>query len=199
MFRAHIDSYFNGLEACRRELSPEKLERVLEILLSAHREGRKVFVLGNGGSASTASHFACDLGKGTAAPGAARFRVISIADNLAVLTAWANDCTYEMVFKEQLENLLEPGDVVVGISASGNSANVIRAVEYANQRGAVTVGFLGFGGGRLREFVQLDITVSSRNYGQVEDFHLTLNHILTQYLSRVVKTGGNSKAVGSPQ
>jgi D-sedoheptulose 7-phosphate isomerase len=184
MFREFVSTYLRGLEACRLEVSDEELERVLGLLLTAHEAGRTVFVLGNGGSASMASHLACDLGKGTAIPGHRRLRVISLADNQALVTAWANDTGYEMVFKEQLENLLEPGDVVIAISASGNSPNVIRAVEYARERGAVTIGFIGFGGGRLKSLVDFDITVSSRNYGQVEDYHLTLGHIFSQYLRK---------------
>ncbi len=111
-------------------------------------------------------------------------RVISLADNMALLSAWANDASYDVVFKEQLENLLEPGDVVLAISASGNSPNVLRAMEYARKCGAVTIGFAGFGGGKLKQLVDIDISVSSNNYGQVEDLHLTLNHIVSQYLKQ---------------
>ena len=184
MFCQFTDGYFQGLTECYREVSREKLEAIVGILLEAHRNGRKFFILGNGGSASTASHAACDLGKGTATPGKPRLRVISLADNMALLSAWANDASYDVVFKEQLENLLEPGDVVLAISASGNSPNVLRAMEYARKRGAVTIGFAGFGGGKLKQLVDIDISVSSNNYGQVEDLHLTLNHIVSQYLKQ---------------
>jgi D-sedoheptulose 7-phosphate isomerase len=182
MFREFVERYREGLRECFEELAVEKLERVAEILLRAQREGRKVFFLGNGGSASTASHMAVDFGKGTAVRGQPRLRAISLTDNIGLITAWANDAAYESVFQEQLDNLLEPQDVVVGISASGNSANVLRAVEFARQRGAVTIGLIGFGGGKLKDLVDVDITVSSRNYGQIEDFHLSLDHILSQYL-----------------
>lgn len=182
MFRQFTDSYFRGLAECYAEVSREKLERVVDILLDAHRRGRRVFLLGNGGSASTASHMACDLGKTASMPGKSRLRVISLADNMALLSAWSNDSGYEVVFKEQLENLLEPGDVVLGISCSGNSPNVLRAMEYARKRGAITIGFIGCGGGKLKELVDVDITISSTNFGQVEDLHLTLNHIVSRYL-----------------
>lgn len=194
MFRSFVSSYLDGLEACRRELSLEKLESVLNILLLARQEGRKIFILGNGGSASAASHFACDLGKGTAAPGVPRFRVISLTDNVALLTAWANDTSYEMVFREQLENLLEPGDVVIGISASGNSPNVLRAIEYANEHGAITIGLVGCGGGKLKKLVQVDLTISSTNIGQAEEVHLTLNHVLTQYLAQALRSEAQRQA-----
>jgi D-sedoheptulose 7-phosphate isomerase len=97
MFQEFVNFYLDGLDACRRELSFEKLESILSVLLVAHREARKIFILGNGGSASAASHFACDLSKGTAVAGKQRFRVLSLTDNVALLTAWANDTSYEMV------------------------------------------------------------------------------------------------------
>jgi D-sedoheptulose 7-phosphate isomerase len=197
MFREFVSSYFGGLEVCRQEVPLDDLERVLQAILRAYEAERTVFVFGNGGSASTASHLACDMGKGTAIHGQRRLRVVSLADNAALLTAWANDTSYEMVFKEQLENLLQPGDVVIAISASGNSPNVVRAVEYAKERGAVTIGFIGFGGGKLKKLVDLDITVSSRNYGQVEDYHLTLNHIFSQYLRERFRTAGGREATAN--
>jgi len=194
MFRDFANAYLEGLEACRRELSLERVEAVLNILLAARREGRQIFILGNGGSASAASHLACDLGKGTSAPDVPRFRAISLTDNTALLTAWANDTSYEMVFREQLENLLEPGDVVIGISASGNSPNVLRAIEYANEHGATTIGFVGSGGSKLKRLVKVDVTVSSTNVGQAEELHLTLNHLLTQYLAQALRNEAQKKA-----
>ncbi len=184
MLHDHAKSYFRQLNECYNELSLDKLEQVLEILASAQAEGRKVFVLGNGGSAATAIHMVCDLGKGTLRPDQRRLRVIGLSDNQAMMTAWANDTSYELIYREQLANLLDPGDVVIAITASGNSPNVLRAVEYANEHGATTIGFIGFGGGKLKEMVTVDITVSSTDYGIVEDLHLTLNHVLSQCLRR---------------
>ena len=185
MLRDFFNSYVRGIASCQEEVSLEKLDTILNVLSEAQRERRRIFILGNGGSATTASHMACDLGKGAAVPGLPRLRAISLTDNTALLTAWANDASYESVFKEQLATLLEPGDVVIGISASGNSPNVLRAIEFANQHGALTIGFIGFGGGKLKDLVQIDITVSSRNYGVVEDFHCVLNHVLAQYLTQI--------------
>jgi histidinol-phosphate phosphatase family protein len=122
-----------------------------------------------------------------------------LTDNVGLITAWANDANYESVFEEQLENLLEPKDVVVAISASGNSLNVLRAAELARKRGAVTIGLIGFGGGQLKNLVDVDITVSSRNYGQVEDFHLSVNHILSQYVKEEIRRGWQAKATVSDQ
>lgn len=183
MLREFVSSYFAGLQQCFGELSAEKLEQVVQILRDAQRAGRTIYVLGNGGSASTSSHMAVDLGKGTSKNARPRLRMVSLADNIGLITAWANDVNYEEVFSQQLENLLRPGDVVIAISASGNSPNVLRAVKQANEKKATTIGFIGFGGGKLKDLVQVDLTVSSRNYGQVEDFHLSLNHILSQYLT----------------
>jgi D-sedoheptulose 7-phosphate isomerase len=182
MLREWVSVYRRDLERCFDELAIEKLERVAEVIWAARRDGRRVFFMGNGGSASTASHMAVDFAKGTARPDQPRLRAISLTDNIGLITAWANDANYESIFKEQLANLLECADVVVGISASGNSPNILRAMEFARERQAITVGLIGFGGGKLKHLVDIDITVSSRNYGQVEDFHLALDHILSQYL-----------------
>lgn len=186
MFQNFVTSYLEGIRACHEELSKERLEQAMSVVIEAYRHGRCIFVLGNGGSASLSSHLACDLGKGTSVPGKPRARVVSLADNMALLTAWANDVSYEAVFAEQLANLLEPGDVVIGVSASGNSPNVLRAMEYARDHGAVTIGFIGFAGGKLKDLVDIDLTVSCQNYGQVEDLHLSLNHIISQYLKLVI-------------
>ena len=183
-----VSLYRAGLSRCFDELALDQVERVATYLLEAYRNRTQVFFLGNGGSASTASHMAVDFGKGTAVPGHPRLRAISLTDNVGLLTAWANDTAYEEVFKEQLENLLEPQDVVVAISASGNSPNVLRAVEFARRREAKTIGLAGFGGGQLKRLVDVDITTSSRNYGQVEDFHLSLGHILSQFLREAIHT-----------
>ena len=182
MFQKFAENYLAGATSCLGEIQLEKLERIVDVVAGAHAKGHTLYVFGNGGSASAASHIACDWGKGTSIPGKKRLKIVSLSDNIALITAWANDFSYEVVFKEQLENLLEPGDVVIGLTASGNSPNVLRAMEYAKQRGAVTIGFIGFGGGKLKSIVDHEITVSSRNYGQVEEIQMTLNHIISQYL-----------------
>ena len=131
------------------------------------------------GSATNATHFACDLSKATIVEGRARMRVTSLADNIALLTAWANDTSYEKVFSEQLTNLLNPGDVVIAISASGNSPNVVSAVRAARLMGASTVGLVGFSGGRVLETVDAAVHVPSNDYGVVEDCHSVLEHAIT--------------------
>jgi D-sedoheptulose 7-phosphate isomerase len=145
-----------------------------------------VFFLGNGGSAATASHFAVDLGKGTKVRGARPFRALSLTDNQAFLTAQANDEGYDSAFVGQLEGLLRPGDVVVGITASGNSQNLIDAFTFARAHGATTVGLLGFDGGRLLALSDVAVVVRTPKgeYGPVEDLHLVIDHIVTNYLCR---------------
>ncbi len=172
----HIDTYFQQLQDVIAGLSAREVDKVIEILLECARNGRKVFICGNGGSASTASHFACDLSKNTIVPGAPRFRVIALTDNLALITAWSNDTAYEHVFAEQLRPLIETDDVVIGISCSGNSKNVINAMKVAHQHYAKTVAFTGDTGGQLQDHVELCIKVPSPRIEQQEDVHLILEH-----------------------
>jgi D-sedoheptulose 7-phosphate isomerase len=155
----------------------EHIQDVVDVLLSANYVGSTVFTLGNGGSASTASHFACDLAKGTIIPGRPRFRAVALTDNLPLMTAWSNDVAYEDIFAEQLTGLIGRGDVVVAFSGSGNSANVLRAVELARRMGAITIGFSGFAGGRLSTLVDVPVVVPCDCTEQIEDVHLTLCHL----------------------
>jgi len=173
-----IETYLSELKRVLDALPRDTIERIARTLLDAYERDAQIFVLGNGGSASTASHWACDLGKGTAVPGKRRLRLISLTDNVAVMTAWSNDVSYADVFVEQLKNLLNPDDVVIGISASGNSENVLRAIRYARDMGAQTIGLCGFGGGQLAGMVDIPLVVDSHDYGQVEDAHLVIDHIL---------------------
>lgn len=173
-----IEAYLSELKTVLDALPRDTIEQIARTLLDAHERDAQVFVVGNGGSASTASHWACDLGKGTAVEGKRRLRLISLTDNVAVMTAWSNDASYADVFAEQLKNLLNPGDVVIGISASGNSENVLRAIRYALDMGATTVGLSGFGGGKLAALADISLVAESFDYGQVEDAHLIVDHIL---------------------
>jgi D-sedoheptulose 7-phosphate isomerase len=176
--------YVAYLRDLMTRLDFEAVGRLTAVLDHARRDGRTVFFLGNGGSAATASHWANDLALGARGDGMMPFRTVSLTDNAAIVTAIANDVGYAEVFVRQLEGLLRPGDVVVAISASGNSPNVIRAVEYARARGAVTVGLTGFDGGRLKALcdVSVHVPTPSGEYGPVEDLHLMLDHLVTGYL-----------------
>jgi len=175
-----VEEHVAEVRAVLARISVEEVERVVEIILDAHRRRQHVYIVGNGGSASTATHFACDLSKATIVQGRARLRVTSLTDNVALLTAWANDTSYENVFAEQLANLLNPGDVVIAISASGNSPNVLSAIKAAQDCGATTVGIVGFSGGSLKGAVDAAIHVPSDSYGVVEDCHLVLEHAITE-------------------
>jgi len=145
--------------------------------------------MGNGGSASTATHFVCDLGKNTRSPELPNFRVIGLSDNMAIFSALANDEGYENVFAQQLASFVQPEDIVIGISASGNSPNVLRAMVLANQRGARTVAFTGFDGGKLRSLAGIEIHVPSHCIEHVEDIHLVLEHLITKALKGMNMTG----------
>src|SRR2546430_7195618 len=148
-----LEGHINEVRSVVGKIPIGAIERVVEIILDAYANSGHVYVVGNGGSATNATHFACDLSKATIVEGRARMRVTSLADNIALLTAWANDTSYEKVFSEQLTNLLNPGDVVIAISASGNSPNVVSAVRAARLMGAGTGGLVGFSGGRVLETV----------------------------------------------
>ncbi|HHS96312.1 MAG TPA: SIS domain-containing protein [Chloroflexi bacterium] len=158
------------------------IREVADVLLSANYVGSTVFTMGNGGSAATASHFACDLAKGTIRPGRPRFRVMALTDNVPLMTAWSNDAAYEDLFAEQLRNLIQRGDVVVAFSGSGNSPNVLNAVELAHRMGGITIGFSGFDGGRLSTMVDVPVVVPSHCMEQIEDVHLVLCHLITTVL-----------------
>lgn len=174
--------YFFRLQRMLAGVDTAAIARVAEIFHNAWVEGRTVYVIGNGGSAATASHMACDLSKGTAAPGRNRLRVVSLADNVAWLTAIGNDLDYHSIFTEPLENQFRPDDVLLAISASGNSPNIVKAVEWANAHGGKTVAFCGFSGGKINASAQVSVHFPSHDYGPVEDGHLILNHILVEYL-----------------
>jgi D-sedoheptulose 7-phosphate isomerase len=165
-----------------REGLADKMDTLASLFLAARDNRRTIFVMGNGGSAATASHFVGDLSKGTIVAGSPRFKAIGLTDNITNLLAWANDTDYSDIFVEQLKNLMEPGDLVIGISVSGNSANVIKAIEYANGHGGVTIGFSGYDGGRLLKAAQENIHVPDYYMQRVEDTHLILEHLLTSLI-----------------
>jgi D-sedoheptulose 7-phosphate isomerase len=169
--------YFDELQRVMASVPKEGINQIAETLVGANESGRMVYLFGNGGSASLASHFACDLGKGTAyCNGGKRFRVLALTDNLPSLTAWANDSSYEDVFSEQLKNFIQPRDVVFAISGSGNSKNVLNALQLAREVGAATVGLSGFQGGEMKALCQICVIVPSDNMQIIEDVHLAMAH-----------------------
>jgi histidinol-phosphate phosphatase family protein len=179
---AGITDYIAGIRTVLDDLPLPAIQEIVGLLHYARMHGWQVFVLGNGGSAATASHFACDLGKGTIMSQAPRVRALALTDNMPMASAWANDAGYENMFGQQLANLVRPGDVVIAISASGNSANVINAVQTARDMGAITVGMTGFDGGRLDRLVDISLVVRSSNMQHIEDAHLVIEHMICSTL-----------------
>lgn len=173
------DAYVAALRGALAQLDTAMVGSITQVLLRARDEARTVFIVGNGGSASTAAHMATDLCKVTAVDGQPGIRALSLPDNVALLTAWSNDAAYEYSFSGPLQAYLTPGDVLVAISASGRSPNVLEATRVANRAGAVTVGLTGFGGGELARLAQICLVVEAHDYGLVEDAHLAINHALT--------------------
>ena len=162
-------------------LDPSAIARVVQHVQEARDAGKRIYAIGNGGSASTASHFVNDMGKGASVGRKKRFKVVPLTDNVEWMTALSNDLSYDEVFAEQLKNFAEPGDLLFAISGSGNSENVLRAVAYAREVGCKTVGFSGFGGGKLKDMVDECIVVDSDHMGRVEDMHLILQHVVCYY------------------
>jgi len=181
-FIKYTDAYLKELTKALDSLEKEQLRAVVETLRKARDGGRQVFVFGNGGSAATASHFVNDLAKGAVGADGRRFKAICLSDSIPLMLAWGNDTSFENIFVEQLKNLMNAGDVVVGISGSGNSANVLKAVEYANKNGGITVGLSGFGGGKLSKLARHAVVVGSEHMGRVEDAHLVVAHLVAYYL-----------------
>jgi D-sedoheptulose 7-phosphate isomerase len=177
-----IHNYIDGLHDTLDKLPVELIDETIHILMEARLNHRQVFIMGNGGSASTATHFVADLSKNTRWHGWPGFRVIGLTDNIASLTAYANDEGYENVFVQQLANFVRPHDIVIAISASGNSKNVLKAIDLANQVGATTIGFTGFDGGVLGTMVNVHLHIACDIIEQVEDVHLMLEHMIVKTL-----------------
>ncbi len=183
-----VRNYASYLSTLLEKMDARAVEKVIECFLAARERGNTLYFIGNGGSAATASHFANDLTIGTR--GAHKpFKAVSLTDNVAVLTAVGNDSGYDQIFVQQLQALLAKGDVVIAISASGNSPSVLKGVEYANTRGGITVGITGFDGGLLAQScaIRLHVDTPKGEYGPVEDMHLIFNHMIGNYLMRVVR------------
>jgi D-sedoheptulose 7-phosphate isomerase len=174
------EKYIARLKQVLDELDVEGFDRMVQAILEAYSRRIQIFVMGNGGSGSTASHLACDINKGCCIDLELKFRMICLNDNMPTMLALANDISYEVVFEEQLKNFFNPGDVVIGISGSGNSKNVLRAIGFAAANGGKTIGWSGFDGGKLSRMVELPLVIKSHDMQQVEDAHMVMAHILMQ-------------------
>jgi D-sedoheptulose 7-phosphate isomerase len=183
--------YFSAYQEMVANLPYQQIDRAIGEIMSAYERGANIFTIGNGGSAALASHFACDLAKGTVVSenGEKRFRVIALTDNIPLMTAWANDHGYEQVFAQQLQNLLVPGDLAFAISGSGNSPNVLRGLEMARGHGARTVGLTGFEGGKMKNLCDVCVVLPSNNMQIIEDFHLSVTHAISSVIRRMMLDG----------
>lgn len=173
-----ISDYLDQVSSLVLKIPSRNIEALARIILEAYWKGKRVFIFGNGGGSSTSSHFVCDLAKGTAMEGRPRLKAISLAENVPMITAWANDTDYTNTFGEQLRNLVEKDDVVIGLSGSGMSPNVINAFRVAREAGATSVLLSGFKGGRATEVADRSIIVPCEDMQQIEDVHLILCHIV---------------------
>ncbi len=195
-----IEGYLRELERTSRNISCREVEKAVEVLHDAWRRGSTVFTMGNGGSASTATHLACDLAKSTIVPGKKRLRAMSLVDNIPLVSAWTNDSGFSSIFAEQLEPWLKAGDVLIGLSVHGGSGegeagpwsqNLGRAMALARERGARVIGIAGFGGGVMREMadvcILIDIDSEPLGTPLVESFHCVLHHLLVVELRRRIQ------------
>lgn len=184
---ARIDTYLREVAEALEATPSDALAAVEQALWETYRRDGTTLICGNGGSAASATHFACDLAKWTICEGRTRLRALALTDNAALMTAWSNDTAYERVFLEQLITHFRPGDTLVAISGSGNSPSVLRAVEWANEQGATTVGMSGFGGGKLASLAKVSLVVPNHVMPQVEDVHMAICHGLAVSLGERIK------------
>ncbi len=182
-YRDRINQYIEMEKQVLDSLNRDEINEVMNVLENARLKGKRIFICGNGGSASTASHLECDFNKGISYDQAVKYDIECLSDNVPMMMAIANDIGYEDIFVVPLKNKLKLGDVVIGISGSGNSTNVLKAFDYANSIGADTVAFTGYNGGKLREISKYNIHVNIDNMQIVEDVHLILNHMMMFILS----------------
>jgi D-sedoheptulose 7-phosphate isomerase len=173
-YKAALLEALDRIDTCR-------VEQAIEWFREARDSSKHIFVCGNGGSAATASHFTCDIVKGASYNRDTRFRIMALTDSLPTLTAYSNDVGYDCIFVEQLKNFAQPGDLVMCISGSGNSPNVVRTVEYANSIGCKTIALTGRDGGQLGPLAQLNIQVAVPHMGRIEDAHMVVCHMIAYH------------------
>lgn len=182
-YKKDIASYFNKLKLTIDRIAIDELDTLMNVLVAAKECGQIIFVMGNGGSAATASHYVCDFNKGISLNQEKKFKFICLNDNVPSMMAYANDMSFEDIFVEQLRNFLVEGNVVIGISGSGNSKNVLKAIEYANTTGAITVGLTGYDGGQLKKMVKYGVHIPINDMQITEDLHMVLDHCMMKILS----------------
>jgi D-sedoheptulose 7-phosphate isomerase len=180
--RNEVIDYLASLTNSLNNIEVNEIVRVAEIFLEARDKGKTIYTMGNGGSGSTASHMVCDIIKGCSFGKERKFKIICLNDNIPTILAYANDVSYDIIFEEQLKNLLNEGDVVLGISGSGNSKNIINAINYANSKRAITIGFTGYDGGILKKISNMSVNAMINDMQISEDIHIVTLHILYKLL-----------------
>jgi len=183
MYKNDISNYIEKLQTTLGSLNIEDIDVCINELMKAYTNNNNIFICGNGGSASTASHFACDLNKGVSYGLEQKFKIIPLTDSLSTITAYTNDLSYDIIFVEQLKNFFKKGDILIGISGSGNSQNVLNAIEYVNENNGVTIGCTGCDGGKLKGLAQHSINANINDMQISEDVHMILVHIIMKTLS----------------
>ncbi|MDP4239922.1 MAG: SIS domain-containing protein [Bacteroidota bacterium] len=182
-FKRDIEAYMYRLKKTIDALPIDDIEELMNVLVKAKEEERTIFIMGNGGSSATSSHFVCDFNKGVSFNDEKKFKFICLNDNIPSIMAYANDMSFDEIFIQQLKSFYKRGDVVIGISGSGNSMNVIKAIEYASANGGVTVGLTGYHGGKLKNIVKYNVNVPVEDMQIVEDLHMVLDHCMMKILS----------------
>ena len=178
--RTFTNQYISDLTSLLERFDTDQFEKIVELILDAYDRGNNIFIMGNGGSASTASHFACDINKGCCIDLEKKFKVICLNDNIPTMLALSNDISYESIFVEQMKNFFNSGDLVIGISGSGNSENVLRAIKYGNENNGRTIGLSGFSGGNLSKLVDVSFVADIDDMQKVEDIHMIIVHMIMQ-------------------
>ena len=181
---SEISAYFEREKATLDAISKEDLNKLMNVLVDARDAGKTIFIMGNGGSAATASHYVCDFNKGISYGKDKMFKFICLNDNIPTMMAYANDLSYADVFVGPLKNFMQPGDIVIGISGSGNSENVVRAIQYANENGGETVGLTGYGGGKVKQLSKYNVHVPIDDMQITEDLHMVLDHCMMKILCK---------------
>ena len=187
--KSFSQKYLNQLSSVLNEFPHENFDKMIQEMMKSYEEERNIFVMGNGGSGATASHWAGDINKGCSLHLEKKFKMICLNDNIPMMMAYANDISYDDIFVEPMKNFFSPGDLVIGISGSGNSKNVLKAIEFANRKKGRTIGLCGYEGGKLHDMVDIPLLARVNDMQKVEDVHMIIVHISMQAISK--KLGQN--------
>lgn len=179
-----INDYIKQFTSTINNINQDEIKNCCQVLLKAYEEEKNIFVCGNGGSAATASHFMCDINKGVSRDLDKKFKIIALTDNIPLITAYSNDQNYDEIFLEQLKNFYVEGDLIIGISGSGNSKNVLKAIEYVNNNNGISIGWTGYDGGKLKKIVHHSVNANVLDMQISEDIHMILVHIIMKVLRK---------------